>query len=314
MVSPGQSSTRRHLLDIESLADADLGWLLERTRALAAGAPPVPVNATVANLFFEPSTRTRVSFELAAHRLGMTVVNIELDRSSVTKGESLKDSAAILAAMGVDALVVRHPEAGAVARLAGELGSGPLLINAGDGHRAHPSQALLDAATLAADGLEWSGATVTILGDIRHSRVARSQIVLFHRLGVATLRVAGPESMLPDEDESLPVIRCPNIDAAVEGADVIVCLRIQRERMDVSGWPDEAAFHRDWGLTPGRLEAAAGNVRVLHPGPVNRGVEIADQVADGPRSLILEQVRMGVFARIAIFERLLAPEAALENA
>lgn len=295
----------RHLLDIESLDDRDLAWLLERTRALAAGAPPRTLDATAANLFYEPSTRTRVSFELAAKRLGMTVVNIELDRSSVTKGESLADSAAILAAMGVGVLVVRHPEAGAVARLAATLPKGLVLINAGDGEHAHPSQALLDAATLAASGLDWTGATIAIVGDVRHSRVARSQIALFHRLGAAEMRIAGPDLLMPDKAESLPVVRCPNLDTALDGANVIVCLRIQRERMDVSGWPDAEDFHRQWGLSAGRLQNAAADVRVLHPGPVNRGVEIANEVADGPRSLILEQVRTGLYARMAVFEWLL---------
>lgn len=293
----------RRLLDIDTLPDGVPERLLERARALASGARPAKLSGTVAQLFLEPSTRTRVSFEIAAGRTGLDRVHVDGARSSTVKGEALNDTVATLAAMGIAALVLRHPESGApesVARAHPELP----LVNAGDGMRAHPSQALLDVATLLDDGVALEKARIAIVGDIRHSRVARSDLALFSRLGVAEIRIAGPEAWLPAA-ESLPVRRCRNLEEALDGADVVICLRVQRERMDVAVGPDPEAFHVAWGLTSRRLAAAAPDVRVLHPGPVNRGVEIDDAVADGSRSLILRQVRMGVFMRMAIFEWLL---------
>ena len=291
----------RHLLDIESLSDRELTWLVQRAVALANGAAPSVLGKTVVNLFFEPSTRTRVSFELAAQRLGISVINIELERSSSTKGESLDDTAATLAAMGVDVLIVRHPETGRCHRLAAGLGADLHLLNAGDGSGHHPSQALLDAATLSVAGTHPVNARVAIVGDIVHSRVARSAMALFPRLGARAVRIAGPAALLPD---SLPngVQRVDSLADAVRDADVIMMLRIQHERMDRQAWPDRASYHAEWGLQEYHLELAAAHCRVLHPGPINRGVEIASAVADGPHSAILDQVRMGVFARMAIFE------------
>lgn len=291
----------RHLLDIDGLGEADLDWLLHRAAALADGAAPAELDASVVNLFFEPSTRTRVSFELAARRLGMTVINIELDRSSSSKGESLEDTAATLAAMGIRALIIRHPETGRCHTLAPLLPPDLRLLNAGDGSGHHPSQALLDAACLRRAGMEIRGRVIAIVGDIRHSRVARSGLALFHRLGAAELRVAGPESLLP---ESLPagVVRAHSLEAAVRGADVIMMLRVQHERMDRAAWPDPASYHAQWGLQSAHLALASPDCRVMHPGPINRGMEISSAVADGSASLILEQVRMGVYARMAMFE------------
>ena len=300
----------RHLLDTEHLDRATLDHLLERTLALAAGAAPAELTETVVNLFFEASTRTRVSFELAALRLGMTVINMELDRSSSSKGESLEDTAATLAAMGVGAIIVRHPETGRCHRLAASLPPGLHLLNAGDGSGHHPSQALLDLACLRQAGLEVRDRVVAIVGDIRHSRVARSALSLFQRYGVGELRVAGPDRLLP---ESLPerVIRAASLEAAVRGADVVMMLRVQHERMDQQAWPDRERYHACWGLQPAHLSLAQPHCRVLHPGPINRGMEISSAVADGPQSLILEQVRMGVFARMAVFEWLFAPDGKL---
>ncbi|TVS13699.1 MAG: aspartate carbamoyltransferase catalytic subunit [Wenzhouxiangella sp.] len=297
MADPGT----RHFLDLDVLSDRDLDWLSARACELARGAAPASVPATVVNLFFEPSTRTRVSFELAARGLGMTVVNVELDRSSSSKGESLEDTAATLAAMGVAAIILRHPETGRCHQLARAVPAGLSLLNAGDGAGHHPSQALLDLATLMDAGIDLKGQTVAIVGDIRHSRVARSDLALFGRSGVAELRVAGPDSMLPDR---LPagVVRADSLDSAVRGAGVIVMLRVQHERMDRQAWPDPASYHRQWGLQPQHLALADPDCRVLHPGPINRGMEISGAVADGPRSLILDQVRMGVHTRMAIFE------------
>ncbi len=295
----------RHLLDIESLSSADIHALLERAVELANGATPRTIHCTMANLFFEPSTRTRVSFELAASQLGMRVINIELERSSATKGEGLEDTVATLGAMGIDCLVLRHPETGRLHRLASELHSPVRLLNAGDGQGEHPSQALLDAATLAARGLDWSSLAVAIIGDIRHSRVARSGLKLFHRLGVADLRIAGPDEMLPRDFSFDGMATCTSLEEAVHNADVIMMLRVQRERMDRAGWPEPEQYHRRWGLNETHLELARPDCLVMHPGPINRGMEINAAVADGPHSLILDQVRMGVFTRMAIFEWML---------
>jgi len=291
----------RQLLDIDCLNDGDLTWLVKRAQALAEGASPTVLDCTVVNLFFEPSTRTRVSFELAARRLGMRVINVELERSSSTKGESLEDTAATLAAMGADALILRHPETGRCHRLAKAMPVGMKLLNAGDGSGHHPSQALLDVATLKAAGVDLCGTRIAIVGDILRSRVARSDITAFLRCGAAEICLAGPGEWLPG---NLPVgvSRAVCLVEAVTAADVVVMLRIQHERMDCEAWPDAAGYHAEWGLRPEHLALARPGCRVLHPGPINRGVEISDCVADGPKSLVLDQVRMGVYARMAIFE------------
>ena len=300
--------SRRHLLDIESLSDRDIHTLINRARALKSGAAPEVLAGSVANLFFEPSTRTRVSFELAAHRLGLQAVNIESETSSASKGESLIDSARTLTAMGLRALVVRHPEDGAVQDLADALTDWPIaVINAGDGAHQHPSQALLDAAVLADLGLSWPRLKIAILGDIAHSRVARSGIELFNRLGVAEIRIAGPADWLPNDGFAHAVTRCDSVDEATSNIDVVMCLRIQRERMVEVECPDQAAFHAHWGLTEARFAALSEHVYVLHPGPINRGVELASVVADHARACILKQVEMGVYLRMAVFEWLLQP-------
>lgn len=293
--------TSRHLLDVDSLDDADIERLLDRACELADGGAPSAVQATVANLFYEPSTRTRVSFELAAGRLGMRVVNIELERSSTTKGETLEDTAATLSAMGVDAVVLRHPESRRVEQLAASVAD-LRLINAGDGSHAHPSQALLDAATLRACGLSLAGLKIAVIGDVRHSRVANSGVRLWQRLGVSEIRLAGPEPLLPDRPPVAAASLHDHLAEALDGADVVMMLRVQHERMDRAGWPNRESYYSDWGLKRSDLVAAAPGCRIMHPGPINRGMEIEAAVADGDQSLILEQVRMGVFMRMAIFE------------
>lgn len=299
----------RHLLDIESLGRHDMEALLARAGELAAGAPATNRRGTVANLFFEPSTRTRVSFQIAARRVGLDVVNIEHQGSSASKGESLADTARTLAAMGVTAIVLRHPDDFAAAELAESLGTSETgIVNAGDGQHAHPSQALLDAATLAHAGFEWAGLRLALIGDIRHSRVARSDIALFSRLGAAEIRIAGPDEFMPDAGELPEAVRVDDIDSAIDGVDAVICLRIQRERIAASGYPDGTTFHRRWGLTAERLAAMPDRARILHPGPVNRDVEIADALVDSPRALILEQVRIGVHVRTALFEWLIGAD------
>jgi len=296
-----ESIAKRSLLDIDSLPADALDRLLARACALADGAPPKPMSFTVAGLFFESSTRTRWSFELAARRLRSEFLAIDLDSSSARKGEGLLDTARTFKAMGVDGLVVRHHQRGVPHWLAESVPS-LAVINAGDADGDHPSQALLDSAVLRHHGLNWSEATVVLIGDLRHSRVARSNLQLFRRLGVRQVRVAAPEHWWPDWLDGQTVERAESLPEAVVDADVIMMLRVQRERMDPAQWPDMASYHARWGLREEHLELAHPGCSVLHPGPINRGIEIADAVADGPQSRILQQVRMGVFMRMAIYE------------
>lgn len=296
----------KHLLDISSLENTDIDRLLERAQAIAEGAPARLEHAVIANLFYESSTRTRVAFERAAQCLGARVVNIMAGNASVTKGETLADTARTLHALGVNVIVLRHPENGAPNELAGDLPEGLHLVNGGDGTRAHPTQALLDALTLRRAGVEPGRARIAVIGDLRHSRVASSGLELLGRLGYDDIRVAGPEAWLPPAESLGGATRCGSFEEAVAGADVIMMLRIQRERMGETSVPDPDDYHARWGLTPKRLQLAAPGCRVMHPGPMNRGVEIAPEVADGPRSLIWRQVANGLPTRMAVFEWLLA--------
>lgn len=296
----------RHLIDIGQLDDRDIEELLERGARWRADDAATAGRGLLAGrgvglLFHEPSTRTRCSFELAARRLGADIIDLDIDTSAAGKGENLADTAANLAAMGVQHFVLRHGNDQAPGQLAASLPAGCSLINAGAGHTAHPTQALLDALTLRRHlgGLE--GRTVSILGDIRHSRVAASAVALLPRLGVAELRLAGPRELLPET----PPPGCRLVadrTGALEGADVVMALRIQRERMAATRTPDPDGFHREWGLTRALLERHAPEAALLHPGPVNRGVELSDDAADGPQSLILEQVANGVALRMAVLE------------
>lgn len=252
------------------------------------------------NLFYEPSTRTRVSFETAAKRLGMHVVNIGASGSSIEKGETLHDTFYTLQAMQPDFVVVRHPVEGTARDLASRAEEGTHVINAGDGTAAHPTQALLDAITLQQHFGDLSGLTIVMAGDIRHSRVARSSLALLRRLGVAEIRLAAPPDFLPGEQTIAHDRVFDNFDEAIKGANVIMMLRIQKERITGLNIPAAADYHRDWGLTSERLALATPDCRVLHPGPINREVEIASEVADGPQSLIRRQVRNGLHTRMAL--------------
>lgn len=292
----------RHLLGLADLDDASFHQLLERADAfVAAPSPPLLADRTVANLFFEASTRTRASFELAATRLGAQVLNLDIARSSTRKGESLVDTVRTLQAMRVDAFVIRHHEDGVLRAALAELGSSaPPIVNAGEGRSEHPTQGLIDALAVRRRFGDCTGVRVAIVGDIAHSRVARSAAIALSRLG-ADVRVAGPESLLPDAP--LPGARIVStFDDALAGAQVVMMLRVQRERMAAGGAPDDATYHAAWGLTRERLERAADGVVVMHPGPFNRGVEIASDVADGPNSMILDQVALGVPVRMAVLE------------
>jgi aspartate carbamoyltransferase catalytic subunit len=255
---------------------------------------------TVINLFFEPSTRTRTSFEIAAKRLSADAINISASTSSVTKGETLLDTARNLEAMSPDCIVVRHSSAGAPHQLARVCRAA--VINAGDGSHEHPTQALLDALTIRERKGSISGLKVAIIGDILHSRVARSNIHLLTKLG-ATVSVAGPGTLVPPDFGELVeegVLVESRIEQAIEGADVVMILRIQRERQDAAFFPSMREYAVHYGLNLERLGKAAPDAIVMHPGPMNRGIEIASDVADGASSLILDQVSNGLAVRMAI--------------
>lgn len=289
------------LLSIDSLGDDDIATLLDEgdswfdlIRSRSRGDDPLR-ERIVFNLFYENSTRTLMSFAVAAHRLGASVVTLPVERSSVKKGESLEDTARTLNAMRPDALVVRHSDGGAPMRIA-QIMDCPV-INAGDGTNEHPTQALLDAATIRSHFGRIEGLTVAICGDIRHSRVAHSNALLLPRLG-ARVRLAGPPLLMPDD-----LLAPMSVDEAIEGADVVMMLRVQRERLaeDLGDAPGE--YLQRYGLTAERFATAAPNAVVMHPGPMNRGVEIEDSVADDPdRSLISRQVEYGVAVRMACLD------------
>ncbi len=296
----------RHLIDIASLSDADIQRIFDLADRFQTAVPSdLLARKIVINLFYEPSTRTRVAFEVAAKRLGAAVVNLSSAGSSVEKGETLEDTFRTLQAMQPDAIVVRHPTAGTLAGLAQ---SQIPVLNAGDGSGSHPSQALLDAYTLRRARGELNGCRLAIVGDIRHSRVVASNVELLTRLGVKEIRLAGPEALLPDTSAGSGIRLCADMDEAVDDADAIMMLRIQKERIGDLELPSSADYHRDWGLTEDRLRRAGPNCVVMHPGPINRGVEISSKVADGPQSVIWRQVANGVFVRMAIFAHLLRPD------
>ena len=311
---------RRDLLGIRNLTAAEITGILDTAENFreinAREIKKVPTlrGKTVINLFFENSTRTRTSFELAAKRLSADAVNISVSSSSVTKGETLLDTALNLDAMQPDCIVVRHSSAGVPHQLAKV--SKAAIVNAGDGANEHPTQALLDAMTIREHKKKIKGLSVAIVGDILHSRVARSNIHLLTKLG-AKVRVAGPGTLVPldfahlidpatpdnskskiQNPKSLEVV--PKIEDAIEGADVVMILRIQRERQDSAYFPTLREYAIHYGLTNERLDLAKKDAIVLHPGPMNRGIEISSEVADSSRSLILDQVKYGVAVRMAV--------------
>ena len=298
--------TRKHLLGIRELEAGEITHLLDTAETFRDVSRreikkvPALRGRTVINLFFEPSTRTRTSFEIAAKRLSADAVNISVSSSSVSKGETLLDTARNLEAMSPDCIVVRHSMAGAPQQLA-RMGQAPI-VNAGDGSHEHPTQALLDALTIREYKGRIEGLKVAIIGDVLHSRVARSNVHLLTKLG-ASVSLAGPGTLVPEEleglvDKGLRVEK--RMKDAIEGADVVMILRIQRERQDTAFFPSMREYAVHYGLQPRHLEAAATDAIVMHPGPMNRGVEIASEIADGSRSLILDQVSNGVAVRMAV--------------
>ena len=303
-----QDGRLRHLLTLEGLPPATLVALLDRAQAMLDGIDDRSTleGVAVCTLFFEPSTRTRLSFQRAAQRLGADVLGFDASTSSTTKGETALDTLRNIEAMGVRGFVVRHAQDGAVAELAAHAAPETALLNAGDGRSAHPTQGLLDMLTLRqAKGADFRRLKVLIVGDVRHSRVARSDLHALSALGAGEIRVCGPAALLPEDDTLAGCVVIPDLDAALEGVDAVMMLRLQRERMTEGLVDSLEDYHRDYGLTPQRLRRAAADAVVLHPGPMNRGVEIDDAVADGPQSMILRQVRNGVAVRMAVLEALL---------
>jgi aspartate carbamoyltransferase catalytic subunit len=289
------------LLSIDSLTDGQIGQILDRSTSFFAAnrerrSSDALKGRIVFNLFYENSTRTAMSFATAAHRLGASAISLSVEHSSTKKGETLEDTARTLNAMRPDVVVIRHRENGAPAAVA--LIMDAPVINAGDGTNEHPTQALLDAATIGKHFAKFEGLTVAICGDIRHSRVARSNAKLLPRLG-AQVRLAGPPELMPD---GIPEL---SVDEAIDGADVVMMLRVQRERLEQDLGDEPGEYLRRYGLTTERLARAAPGAVVMHPGPMNRGVEIDPTVADDPeRSLITLQVEMGVAVRMACLELL----------
>ena len=298
----------RHLLAINGLSEPDIAHLLDKADEAVKLSrrrekkTSILRGLTQINLFFEASTRTQASFELAGKRLGADVMNMSVGNSSVKKGETLIDTAMTLNAMHPDILVVRHSAAGACALLAQKVDCA--VINAGDGAHEHPTQALLDALTIRRKKGRIGGLTVTICGDVLHSRVARSNIVLLNIMG-ARVRVVAPSTLLPAGIDRMGVEVFHKMEDGLKDTDVVMMLRLQRERMRGSFVPSVREYFRYFGLDAKKLACAHDGALVMHPGPMNRGVEIASEIADGPQSVIEEQVEMGVAVRMAVLEALM---------
>ena len=304
----------RHFLAIEGLNKSLLTEIMDAAESFATVTEqnvkkfPLLRGKTIVNLFFENSTRTRTTFELAAKRLSADLLNINIAVSATTKGESLLDTIRNLEAMHVDMFVVRHAESGAAYFIAKNVASHISVINAGDGRHEHPTQAMLDMFTIRRFKKDFSTLRVAIVGDILHSRVARSQIYALNILEAREVRLIAPKTLLPHKVESLGVSVFPDLDEGLEDVDVVIMLRLQKERMNGAFLPSEHEFSSCFGLTEKRLRVAKSNVIVMHPGPINRGVEIDSQVADGPRSVILKQVNYGLAVRMAIMSMAMQPQ------
>ena len=302
----------RHLLTVEGLSKQMLTGILDRAQTFAAGREKkhrTLHGKTVVNLFFEASTRTRTTFELAAKRLSADVINLDVSASSTSKGETLLDTLATLQAMQVDMFVIRHSASGAAHFFAQHAAPGVAVINAGDGRHAHPTQGLLDMFTIRSHLLkrgkgDFRKLSVAIVGDILHSRVARSDIHALRTLGVKDIRVVGPRTLIPAQIETLGVRPCYQLEEGLDGADVVMLLRLQKERMSGYYIPSPGEFYRSFGLTRARLKQLKPDAIVMHPGPINRGVEIEGDVAYGERSLILQQVTHGIAVRMAVMAML----------
>ncbi|OAI15785.1 aspartate carbamoyltransferase catalytic subunit [Methylomonas koyamae] len=296
----------KHFLTIEGLDRELLTEILDTAESFVGMSEhqvkkvPLLRGKTIVNLFFENSTRTRTTFELAATRLSADVLNMDIARSATSKGESLLDTIRNLEAMQVDMFVVRHALSGAAHFIAQQVAPHISVINAGDGQHAHPTQAMLDMFTIRQHKKQFAGLKVAIVGDILHSRVARSQILALNALGVAEVRVIAPKTLLPAQVKTMGVTPIHDMDEGLVDVDVVIMLRLQKERMNSAFLPSESEFFRCFGLTEAKLQRAKPDAIVMHPGPINRGVEIASSVADGSQSVILQQVSNGVAVRMAI--------------
>ena len=301
-----QDGRLRHLLTLDGLTRDEVTQLLDLAQFYVWTPGDLPardgalLGRTVANLFFEPSTRTRVSFELAATRLGADVVNLDLHSSSRVKGETVLDTIYTLQAMQVDVFVMRDSEPGLPAFVVNHVQPHVSVLNAGEAHVSHPTQGLLDALTIRQRKGDLSALSVAIVGDIKHSRVARSSGTALATLGVGELRLVAPAELMPEADEFPGARRHTNLAEGIRGVDVIMTLRIQRERMPAPDSLDPDRFCREWGINADNLRLAQRDAVVLHPGPMNRGVEISSEVADGPQSAIRQQVTNGVAVRMAV--------------
>ena len=294
---------QKDLLGIKEISVEDITLILETAAGfkdvLGRDIKKVPTlrGKTAVNLFFEPSTRTRTSFELAAKRLSTDVINFSVPTSSVVKGESLIDTALTVQALGADFIIIRHPSAGVPHLLARKLRAS--VINAGDGANEHPTQALLDAFTIQEKKVGIEGLDIAIVGDIMHSRVAKSNIYSLTKLG-AKIRLIGPPTLIPEEMKEIGVGVFHTMEKGLKDVDVVMMLRIQMERQGKGFFPSTEEYSKNWGLTPERLSLAKDDAIVMHPGPMNRGIEIASEIADGPQSVILEQVTNGLAVRMAV--------------
>jgi len=295
-----------HLLSIEGLPRALIHQILDTAGTFLSvndrEVKKVPLlrGKSVFNLFFENSTRTRTTFEIAAKRLSADVINLDIARSSAAKGESLLDTIANLSAMHADMFVVRHSESGAPYLIAQHCAPHVHVVNAGDGRHAHPTQGLLDMYTIRHYKKDFTNLTVAIVGDIVHSRVARSDIHALTTLGVPEVRAVGPKTLVPGDLREMGVRVCHDMAEGIRGADVIIMLRLQNERMSGAMLPSAGEFFKNYGLTPAKLALAKPDAIVMHPGPINRGVEIDSAVADGGQSVILPQVTFGIAVRMAV--------------
>ncbi len=303
----------KHLLTIDRLGVDEITAILDMAESFIQpdgriqAIQPVLAGKTVANLFFEPSTRTRTTFELAAKKLGATVVNLNIEMSSTKKRETIKDTFLTMLSMQCDAIVIRHPEAGTAEYLA-QLTDGVSVINAGDGAHAHPTQALLDLLTIRRNKGEFSKLSVAIVGDILHSRVARSQLAALKAVGVKDIRIIAPPFLLPEDAEQMGATIYDDLNTGVKDVDVIITLRLQYERMEQGLIKDEQEYFQQFGIKQETLKFAKPDAIVMHPGPINREVEIASEVADGAQSLILQQVTNGLAVRMAVMQILIGQQ------
>ncbi len=306
-----QNQNLKHFLTINGLSHEILTSILDTAESFINFGEreikkiPLLRGKTVVNLFFEPSTRTRTTFEIAAKRLSADVINLNATRMSTTKGESILDTVRTLEAMHTDMIIVRDSASGVAHLIASNLPEHVVVINAGDGRHAHPTQAMLDMLTIRQEKPDFTALKVAIVGDILHSRVARSQIHALNILGAAEIRVIAPRTLIPTKIEAMGVTVFTDLIGGLEDVDVIIVLRIQRERMDGQLIPSEQEYYNRYGLTQAKLKIAKPDAIVMHPGPINRGLEISSSVADGSQSVILNQVTNGIAVRMSIMARLM---------